>query len=135
VRCGLLPLRPGTGAGWEGNAFGRISNLSESGAMLESPRALGELGDASGLPVLRSMLDRASLAREKEISSEQAEGAMVNALKALVLLRDAESLPTMERLAREDPNLRVRDAARKAVDAIRPKSSKRLERSDAVLVG
>lgn len=97
--------------------------------------ALGELGDASGLPVLRSMLDRASLAREKEISSEQAEGAMVNALKALVLLRDAESLPTMERLAREDPNLRVRDAARKAVDAIRPKSSKRLERSDAVLVG
>ena len=97
--------------------------------------ALAQLGDASGLPVLRSMLDRASLAREKEISSEQTEGAMVNALKALVLLRDAESLPTMERLAREDPNLRVRDAARKAVDAIRPKSSKRLERSDAVLVG
>jgi HEAT repeat protein len=97
--------------------------------------ALAQLGDASGLPVLRSLLDRASLAREKEISNEQAEGAMVNALKALVLLRDVESLPSMERLAREDPNLRVRDAARKAVDAIRPKSSKRLERSDAVLVG
>jgi HEAT repeat protein len=97
--------------------------------------ALGSLGDPSGLPVLRSMLDRAALARQAQISSEQAEGAMVNALKALVLLRDTESLPTMEKLAREDPNLRVRDAARKAIEAIRPKSSKRLEGLDAVLVG
>jgi hypothetical protein len=46
-----------------------------------------------------------------------------------------ESLPTLEKLAREDPNLRVRDAARKAAEAIRPKSSKRLERLDTVLVG
>ncbi len=97
--------------------------------------ALGQLGDASGLAVLRSMIDRAALARQAEISSEQAEGAMVNALKALVLLRDTESLPAMEKLAREDPNLRVRDAARKAVEAIRPKASIRLERLDAVLVG
>ena len=97
--------------------------------------ALAQLGDRSGLPVLRSMLDRAALARQAEISSEQAEGAMVNALKALVLLRDVESLPTLEKLAREDPNLRVRDAARKASEAIRPKTSKRLERLDAVLVG
>ena len=97
--------------------------------------ALGELGDRSGLAVLRSMLDRGALAQQAEISSEQAEGAMVNALKALVLLRDTESLPVMEALAQKDPNLRVRDAARKAVEAIRPKSSKRLERPDAVLVG
>ncbi len=97
--------------------------------------ALAQLGDRSGLPVLRSMLDRAALARQAEISSEQAEGAMINALKALVLLRDAESLPTLEMLAREDPNLRVRDAARKAAEAIRPKSSKRLERLNTVLVG
>ena len=60
---------------------------------------------------------------------------MVNALKALVLLRDVESLPVMEALAQKDPNLRVRDAARKAVEAIRPKASIRLERLDAVLVG
>ena len=97
--------------------------------------ALGSLGDVSGLPVLRSMLDRAALARQAEITSEQGEGAMINALKALVLLRDAESLPVIEKLAREDPNLRVRDAARKAIEAIRPKSSKRLEGLDAVLVG
>ncbi len=97
--------------------------------------ALAELGDRSGLPVLRSMLDRRALAQQAEISSEQAEGAMVNALKALVLLRDVESLPVMEALAQKDPNLRVRDAARKALEAIRPKASIRLERLDAVLVG
>ncbi len=97
--------------------------------------ALAQLGDRSGLPVLRSMLDRGALAQQADISSEQAEGAMVNALKALVLLRDAESLPVMEALAQKDPNLRVRDAARKAVEAIRPKASIRLERLDAVLVG
>jgi HEAT repeat protein len=97
--------------------------------------ALGSLGDRSGLTVLRSMIDRPALTRQAEISSDQAEGAMVNALKALVLLRDTESLPAMEKLSREDPNLRVRDAARKAIEAIHPKSSKRLEGLDAVLVG
>jgi HEAT repeat protein len=82
--------------------------------------ALAELGDASGLPVLRSMIDRDALARQAEsLSSDQAEAAMVNALKALTLLKDAGTLPQIERLAKEDPNLRVRDAARRAAEATR----------------
>ena len=81
------------------------------------------------------MIDRGSLARQAELSSDQVEAAMINALKALSLLRDAETLPLLEKLAREDPNLRVREAARKAAEATRGKSAKRLERSDAVLVG
>ena len=60
---------------------------------------------------------------------------MVNALKALALIKDAATLPALETLAREDPNLRVREAARKAAESTRGKSSKRLERRDAVLVG
>jgi hypothetical protein len=59
---------------------------------------------------------------------------MINALKALALLRDAETLPLLEKLAREDPNLRVREAARKAVEATRGKAAKRLEGPDAILV-
>ena len=97
--------------------------------------SLAELQDPAGLPVLRSMIDRASLKRQAELSSDQAEAAMINALKALSLLRDAETLPQLELLAREDPNLRVREAARKAAESTRGKSSKRLERRDAVLVG
>lgn len=97
--------------------------------------ALAELGDRSGLPVLRSMIDRGSLARQAALSTDQVESAMINALKALSLLRDAETLPTLEKLAAEDPNLRVREAARKAVEATRGKAAKRLEGPDAILVG
>ena len=52
---------------------------------------------------------------------------MVNALKALALLRDAGSLPLLEKVAREDPNLRVRDAARRAVEATRGRAAAILE--------
>ena len=97
--------------------------------------ALAELQDPSGLPVLRSMIDRAALMRQAELSSDQVEAAMLNALKALSLLRNPEMLPLLDELARKDPNLRVRDAARKAADSTRGKASKRLERPAAVLVG
>jgi HEAT repeat protein len=82
--------------------------------------ALASLRDGSGAEVLRSMIDREALARQAELSAEQSEAAMVNALKALALLRHAESLPLMEKVAREDPNLRVRAAAREALEATQP---------------
>ena len=63
------------------------------------------------------MIDRSALARQAQLPSDQVEAAMVNALKALSLLRDPESLPQLEKLGKEDPNLRVRDAARKALAA------------------
>jgi HEAT repeat protein len=81
--------------------------------------ALASLGDGSGIAVLRSMIDRAALGRQAQLSGDQAEAAMVNALKAFALLRDEGSLPLLERVAREDPNLRVRDSARRAIEATR----------------
>jgi HEAT repeat protein len=104
--------------------------------------ALAALSDRSGLPVLRSMIDRSALARQAQLSGEQSQVAMVGALKALALLRDRDSLPMLEKVAREDPDLRVREAARQAVEATRPanpaerpaKSSANLERCNAVLV-
>ncbi len=102
--------------------------------------ALATLGDRTGLPVLRSMIDRASLAR-LALTGDQTEAAMVNALKALSLLRDAESLPSIEKISRDDPNLRVREAARRAAEATRGSapapagsSSMNVERRAAVLV-
>jgi HEAT repeat protein len=105
--------------------------------------ALASLGDRSGLPVLASMLDRDSLAR-LSLTADQLEAAMVNALKALSLLRDRESLARIEKIASDDPNLRVREAARRAAESIRaapvpaqaPRgSSMNIEGSAAVLVG
>jgi hypothetical protein len=88
------------------------------------------------------MLDRESLAR-LSLAGDQAEAAMVNALKALSLLRDPQSLPLIEKIARDDPNLRVREAARRAAETVRaappqaPRGSfsMNVERRGAVLVG
>jgi HEAT repeat protein len=81
--------------------------------------ALASLGDGSGVAVLRSMIDREALGRQAQLTSDQAEAAMVNALKAFALLRDEGSLALLEKVSREDPNLRVRDAARRAIEATR----------------
>lgn len=98
--------------------------------------ALATLGDASGLAVLRSIVDRKALARQAALSDDQAEIAMVNALKALAMLGDAASVPLLERVAREDPNLRVRQAARDALEATRRgASSSRLEPRAELLLG
>lgn len=103
--------------------------------------ALASLHDGSGVAVLRSMIDRGALARQAALTGEQTELAMVSALQALALLRDPVSLPAIERVAREDPNLRVREAARKAAEATRAagvgatgKRSGNLERPAALLV-
>jgi HEAT repeats/HEAT repeat len=85
--------------------------------------ALASLSDAAGLPVLRSMIDREALARQATLSGDQSEMAMVGALKGLALLRDVGSLPLLEKVAREDPNLRVRAAAREAIAALRAGAS------------
>ena len=84
--------------------------------------ALAQLGDRTGLPVLRSMIDRATLARQAELSSDQTEAAMINALKALALLKDPETRPMIEALAKSDPNLRVRDEARKVLAGMEGKT-------------
>jgi HEAT repeat protein len=96
--------------------------------------SLASLGDASGLSVLRSMIDRDALARQATLSGDQSETAIVGALKALALLRDGQSVPLMEKVAREDPNLRVRAAARDAIAATRAASSN-LEWRPGLLVG
>jgi len=102
--------------------------------------ALASLGDRAGVETLRALLDRQSLARQASLTADQAETAIVGATKGLALLRDRDSLPLLERVAKSDPNLRVRAAARDAIDAIRaptappatPAAS--LERSERVLV-
>jgi HEAT repeat protein len=96
--------------------------------------ALAQLHDRSGLPVLRSMIDRGALAGQAALSADQIETAMVSALKAFALLKDAGSLSAIEKVAREDPNLRVREAAQRAADATRGRTSV-LERRALDLVG
>jgi HEAT repeat protein len=119
-------------------AVGRLRVLAEdrtADVRWNAAIALAQLHDRSGLPVLRSMIDREALGRQASLSSDQAETAMVSALKAFALLEDAESLPAIEKTAREDPNLRVREAAQRAANATRGKTSSVLEPRARDLVG
>jgi HEAT repeat protein len=73
--------------------------------------ALARLGSGAGLPVLETMVDRRLLAQVPDITREQQEEAMVSAIRALAALGGAKYRSTFDRLATEDPSLKVRQAA------------------------
>ena len=80
--------------------------------------ALARLGNDAGVPVLRQMLDRRLTARVPGITPAQIEETMISAVEALAAVRGAESRELFDRLAREDPSLKVRQAAIEARRAI-----------------
>jgi HEAT repeat protein len=73
--------------------------------------SLARLGDVSAIPVLRRMLDRDLVAQVPEIRPEQQEEVMVSAVRALGVLDPQGSRELIERLAVDDPSLKVRQAA------------------------
>jgi HEAT repeat protein len=73
--------------------------------------ALARLGDSAGVPVLEQMLDRRLLAQVPDITPEQQEDAMISALQALATLGVSIDPGVLDRLADEDPSLKVRQAA------------------------
>lgn len=86
---------------------------------LQGALSLAQMGDASGLPTLRKGIDRKVLSAALEMKPVQQSDAVMSAVQGLVLAGDRESLPALDRLAREDPDLRVRDAALRAAEALR----------------
>jgi HEAT repeat protein len=76
-----------------------------------SALALARLGRSEGLAVLEQMLDRRLLAQIPDITPQQQEEAMISALRAMVALGVAIDAATLDRLAEEDPSLKVRQAA------------------------
>lgn len=82
--------------------------------------ALAELGSDEGVEVLAQMLDRSLLAQVQGITPKQQEEAMIGAVRALARLdtaRTRSARSTVERLARQDPSLKVRQAALEAQKA------------------
>ena len=68
--------------------------------------------------MLRRGIDRAQIDAVTEMSPEQRGEAMVVAIQGIVLLHDRDSLPRLRELGRGDSNLRVRDAALRAVEEL-----------------
>jgi HEAT repeat protein len=82
--------------------------------------ALARHGDETAETVLLEMLDRAHLETVKELSAEQREEAVLQAVAAAAALPRPGVRAALERLRDGDPNLKVREAARRALEAARP---------------
>ena len=80
--------------------------------------SLARLGSDAGVPVLETMLDRRLLAQVPDITPEQQEEAMLGAIRALAAVGGPRHKALLERLAEDDPNLKVRQAAMEAGKAL-----------------
>jgi HEAT repeat protein len=79
--------------------------------------ALARHGDARGVPVLLQMMDRAQLAAVPELSPDQRDDAVMQAVRASAPLRDQRLREALVRAKETDPSLKVREAARLALEA------------------
>jgi HEAT repeat protein len=80
--------------------------------------SLAHLGSDAGLPVLEAMVDRRLLAQVPGVTREQQEEAMTSAIRALAAVGGARYRATFDRLAADDPSLKVRQAAIEARKAV-----------------
>jgi HEAT repeat protein len=80
--------------------------------------SLAHLGDKSAVPVLETMVDRKLLAQVPDLSRDQQEDAMLSGLAALGAVGGATETPLLDRIAGDDPSLKVRQAALDAKKAI-----------------
>jgi HEAT repeat protein len=78
--------------------------------------ALARRGEAAAVPVLLQMTDRAHLETVTGLTLEQREQAILEAVAAAGSLPSPELLASLARLRKSDPSLRVREAARKALE-------------------
>lgn len=80
--------------------------------------SLARLGSDAGVPVLETMVDRRLLAQVPDITPDQQEAAMLDAIRALAAVSGSAHKDLFERLAKDDPNLKVRQAAMEAEKAV-----------------
>jgi len=77
--------------------------------------ALANLGSDLGVPELYRMLDRTLTTQIPDITPSQAEEAMISAVRALAILEVGDSRDLLERLSKDDPSLKVRQAVIEAL--------------------
>lgn len=85
--------------------------------------ALAHEGDAAARPVLLQMLDRGQLARAPGVTPEQEEEALLGAVSVAPKIANADVKQALERLRQSDSSLRVREAARVALEGGAPAPS------------
>ena len=78
--------------------------------------ALARRGDERAAPVLLQMLDREHLAKVEGLRPDQAQEALLQAVAGASALADPTLRPALEKLRTSDPDLKVREAARLALE-------------------
>jgi HEAT repeat protein len=78
--------------------------------------ALARRGEAAAVPVLLQMTDRAHLETVAGLTGEQREQALREAVAAAAGLPSPELRAALGRLRENDPSLKIREAARRALD-------------------
>ncbi len=89
--------------------------------------ALARLGNSAGRAIMLEMVDRMRLNQLQELSETQTEQAIVNGAKGLgliagVVVNPEEITKTLESLSKNDPSLKVKEAAREALVPYRVKN-------------
>lgn len=78
--------------------------------------ALARRGDPAATPVLLDLLDRGHLDKVEGLQPDQREEALLQAIAVAPGLGDAAVREALARLSTADPSLKVREAARKALE-------------------
>jgi len=85
--------------------------------------SLARQGDVAAVPVLMEMMDRSHLSAVEGITPDQTEDAILQAVAASATLPAPELRAALERLRKSDPSLKVREAARQALERQPPPAS------------
>jgi HEAT repeat protein len=82
--------------------------------------ALARRRDPAAAPVLLQMMDRRHLATIADLTAEQREEAVLQAVQAAGVVRDPALRSALEGLRDSDPSMKVRAAARAALEGAQP---------------
>lgn len=77
--------------------------------------AMARLGETSAIGVVREMLDRSRLDRVAGMRPDQKEETMLAAIPALMKIAPSEARAILGPIAKTDPSMRVRSAAKEAI--------------------
>jgi hypothetical protein len=84
--------------------------------------AVSRLGSDAAVPELERMLDRRLTSQVEGIKPAQQEEMMVSAVRALAAVEGAAALPLLGELEKQDPSLKVRQAAIEARELVEGQS-------------
>lgn len=89
----------------------KLLDDEEANIRWDAAIALAKMGDSSGSMIIKSLLNRAYYKNFKEIDSWETEKAILVAIRVVDQLGGEEFLPGLRILAKEDPNMDIRNAA------------------------